>query len=324
MGYFVKASETMYTIAEHINKKQMREVSFKNITWLDFADPSADDVLYLQENFDIHPLAIEEFITPTYRPKATQYNNCLFLTIHIPLFDTKSRTTYPGELDIVITKDHLITGHVKEIYQLDQFFSSLESSEGKRRLYMGKSTANLLYDILELLLDSCFPRLDHIHEKLTDIEEHVFNGMEKEMVREISIVKRDILNFRRTLKPQRHIIESLIQMKSKLVPEDLKPYFQDLIGTNVRLWNALESNKETIESMEETNNSLLSNKLNMTMKVLTIFNAIFLPVTVYSNIMSMTTKIPLSDDPYGFWVHVLVMLMISAFTIMLFKIKKWL
>lgn len=302
----------------------MKSVSFKNITWIDFANPGADDVIYLQENFDIHPLAIEEFITPTFRPKATKYNNCLYLTIHIPLFDTTSRTTYPGEIDIVITKDHLITGHMKEIYQFDDFFSNLEKSEGKRRIYMDKTPAHLTYHIIEMLLDSCFPRLDNIHEKLTDIEEQVFNDKEKEMVREISIVKRDILNFRRTLKPQRHIIESLIQMDSPLLPVDLRPYFQDLVGTNIRLWNALESNKETIESMEETNDSLLSNKLNLTMKVLTIFNAIFLPVTVYSSIMAMSTKVPLDHSDFGFWIHVSIMLFIATFTIGLFKIKKWL
>ena len=176
---------------------------------------------------------------------------------------------------------------------------------------------------MEILLDSLFPSLDHIHEKLTDIEEQVFSGKEKEMVFEISVVKRDILNFRRTLKPQRHIIESLVQMKSKFIDPELIPYFQDLIGTNIRLWNALESNKETIESMEETNNSLLSNKLDLTMKVLTIFNAIFLPVTVYSNIMSMSTHVPLSSSPEGFWIHTLIMLLISISTIILFKAKKW-
>jgi len=302
----------------------MKTIAFKNITWIDFSDPSADDVIYLQENFDIHPLAIEEFITPTYRAKATQYNNCIFLTIHVPLYDMKARTTYPGELDIVITKDHLITGHSKDIIELDAFFSDLESSEGKRRIYMSKTPAHLLYSILEKLLDSCFPRIDHIHEKLLNIEEQVFSGKEKEMVIEISVVKRDILNFRRTLKPQRHIIESLAQMKTELIASELSLYFQDLAGTNIRLWNALESNKETIESMEETNNSLLSNKLNMTMKVLTIFNAVFLPITVYSNIMSMSTDVPLSKSIDGFWVHVSIMLIISLFTIMLFKVRKWL
>lgn len=302
----------------------MKTVAFKNITWIDFSDPSADDVLYLQENFDIHPLTIEEFVTPTYRPKATQYDNCIFLTIHIPLFDTKARTTYPGELDIVITKDHLITGHNKEIFQLEDFFAQLQNSEGKRRLYMNKTPAHLLYNILELLLESCFPRIDHIHEKLENIEEQVFNNKEKEMVFEISVVKRDILNFRRTLKPQRHIIESLAQMKSPLIAPELSAYFQDLTGTNIRLWNALESNKETIESMEETNNSLLSNKLDLTMKVLTIFSAIFLPMTLYSNVMSMSTNIPLSNNASGFWIHAGVMILISIFTIILFWVKKWL
>lgn len=302
----------------------MRSVEFKNITWVDFADPSADDVLYLQEHFDIHPLAIEEFVTPTFRPKATQYPNCVFLTIHIPLFDTKARTTYPGELDIVLTKDHLITGHNKNIYQLDDFFSKLSESEGFRRLHMNESPAHLLYAVLEMLLESCFPRIDHIHKKLENIEEQVFNDKEKEMVFEISVVKRDILNFRRTLKPQRHIIESLAQMKTEFIPTELSPYFQDLVGTNIRLWNALESNKETIESMEETNNSLLSNKLSFTMKVLTVFSAIMMPMTVYSNILAMSADIPFGKSPHAFVIHVSIMIFMSICTIVIFKAKKWL
>jgi magnesium transporter len=301
----------------------MKSVRFKKITWIDFGSPSADDILYLQENFDIHPLAIEEFTTPTFRPKATEYHNCLFLTIRLPLFDVKTRTTYPEELDIIITKDHLITGHEKPIYQLDDFFHTLEESDGKRRLYMSETPAHLLYHLLEILLESCFPKLDHISRNLDEIEENVFDGKEKEMVFEISVVKRDILNFRRTLKPQRSILESIVQKDSNLIPQELKPYYQDLIGTNIRIWNSLESDKETIESLEETNNSLLSNKLALTMKILTVFSAIMLPMTVYSNIMSMSTNIPLHMNPFGFWIHVVIMLSISIFTILLFKVKKW-
>ncbi|EKE25121.1 MAG: hypothetical protein ACD_5C00285G0001 [uncultured bacterium] len=299
----------------------MKTVEFKNITWIDFSDPSADDILYLQENFDIHPLAIEEFITPTYRAKATQYENCIFLTIHVPLYDDKTRTTFPGELDIVLTKDHLITGHNKEIIELDSFFTMLEGSEGKRRIYLNQSPAHLLYHILEMLLDSCFPRIDHIHEKLLNIEEQVFNEKEKEMVFEISVVKRDILNFRRTLKPQRHIIESLAQMKTSLIDQELSLYFQNLAGTNIRLWNALESNKETIESMEETNNSLLSNKLDFTMKILTIVSIIIFLLTLYSSIITMKTSF--ANSPNIFWLHMLIMGIIGLITFTVFKIKKW-
>lgn len=302
----------------------MKNISFQNVTWIDFEDPSADDILYLQENFNIHPLAIEEFTTPTFRPKATQYENCLFLTIHIPLFDVKTRTTYPEELDMLLTRDHVITGHINTIYQLDDFFAKLQDSEGKRKLYMNKTPAHLLYNILEIIIDSCFPRLDHISNNLNKIESEVFSGNEKEMVFEISVVKRDILNFRRTMMPQRSILESLAQKRSDLVPTELRPYLQDLVGTNIRIWNDLESKKETIESLEETNNSLLSNKLDLTMKVLTIFSAVMLPMTVYSNILAMSADIPFGKNPYGFWIHIIIMFFLSFLTITIFKLRKWL
>lgn len=302
----------------------MKTIEHKHITWIDFEDPQEDDILYLQENFSIHPLAIEELITPTYQPKVVQYENCIFFSIHIPLFDVEHRTTYPGELDIILTEHHLITSHKQDIYQLTSFFDELVKSEGRRRHYLEKTPAHLLHHIIEVLLNSCFPRLNHISEKLDFIETQVFAEKEKEMVFEISVLKRDILNFRRTLKPQRSIIESIIQKEHPFIPAELKVYFQDLIGTNIRLWNMLESQKETIEALEATNNSLLSNKLDLTMKVLTIFSAVALPMTVYSNTLAMSAQIPFGHSPYAFWIHVSFMAMLSLATIAIFKYKKWL
>lgn len=302
----------------------MRTIQHKHFAWIDFEDPKADDITYLQENFNIHPLAIEELITPTYQPKVVQYDGCLFFSIHIPLFDTKLRTTYPGELDIILTKEHLITSHKHAIYQLTDFFTELEQSAGKRRLYLESNPAKLLHHVLEILLNSCFPKLDHITEKLDWIEMQVFAGKEKEMVLEISVLKRDILNFRRTLKPQRSIIESLIQRDHPHIPNDLAIYYQDLVGTNIRLWNLLESQKETIEALEATNNSLLSNKLDQTMKILTIFSAVLLPLTAYSNMLAMSAQIPFGDNPHAFWIHSSFMFLLSVATITVFKFKKWL
>lgn len=302
----------------------MKTIKYKNITWIDFEDPKQEDISYLQENFNIHPLAIEELVTPTYQPKVVQYENCLFFSIHIPLFDAEHRTTYAGELDIILTGHHLITSHKQSIYQLTSFFDTLEKSVGKQKLYLEATPAHLLHHILEILLNSCFPRLDHISQRLDFIETQVFAEKEKEMVFEISVLKRDILNFRRTLKPQRSIIESITQKDHPFVPDVLKVYFQDLIGTNIRLWNMLESQKETIEALEATNNSLLSNKLDLTMKVLTIFSAIALPMTVYSNTLAMSAQIPFGNNPHAFWIHVSFMAILSIITMTVFKWKKWL
>ncbi|NTW14079.1 MAG: magnesium transporter CorA family protein [Candidatus Moranbacteria bacterium] len=301
----------------------MEIVKSKHLVWLDFENPKQTDISFIQENFDIHPLAIEELMTPTYHPKVVQYDGCLFLSIHIPLFDAVSRTTYPGELDIILTRDALITSHKFPIYQLTGLLRELNESKTKREEFFSKTPAHLLYHILDVLLNSCFPRLHHVMEKLDHIEEEVFAGHEKEMVIEISIVKRDILNFRRTLKPQRSILDSLSQKEHPFIPFELKLYFQDMIGTNIRIWNILESAKETIEALEATNNSLLSNKLDMTMKVLTIFSAVLLPITLYSNVMAMSATIPLSHNPNAFWIHSGVMLIVAFFTIFVFRLKKW-
>lgn len=302
----------------------MQQVKSDKFSWIDIREPDADDILKVQKKFSLHPLVVEEFSTPTLRPKAIEFDGCLFLTIHVPLFDTNLKTTYPGELDIVITDQALITAHDSDIWQLTDFFNDVKNSRKKKEQFMSETPATLLRHVIEMLLESCFPKLDHISQKLDHIETEIFAGHEKEMVLEISIVKRDILNFRRTLKPQRSVIESLAQGNYRLIPNDMKPYFQDLIGTNIRVWNSLESAKETIESLEATNNSLLSNKLDLTMKVLTIFSAITLPLTVYSNIMSMSVNVPLHQYADAFWFHSLIMFLIAAITFIIFKMKKWL
>jgi magnesium transporter len=302
----------------------MQIVKSDKFKWVYIKEPDADDVLKIQKTYSLHPLVIEEFSTPTLRPKAAEYDNCLYLAIHIPLFDAETKTTYPAEIDIVVCQDTLITAHDKDVFQLTDFFETLKENKKKRDIYMSKSPASLLYYIMEMLLESCFPKLDHISEKLDHIEDEIFAGHEKEMVVEISLAKRDILNFRRTMKPQKTVFESLVQKNYRLIDPELKPYYQDLIGTNIRVWNTLESNKETIESLEATNNSLLSNKLNMTMKVLTIFSAIMLPLTVYSSIMSMSVNVPIHTSPFAFWIHVGIMFFIALLTFILFKLKKWL
>ena len=302
----------------------MQKIETEKVKWIDLEMPNADDMLEISREYHLHPLVMEELATPTLRPKAAQYDGCLYLAIHIPLFDVKEKSTFPAEVDIIITKDTLITSHDKDIFQLTEFFKNLKKNEDIRNSIMGEDPGYLLHQLLETLFESCFPKLDHVIEKLDHIEEEIFAGHETEMVFEISVVKRDILNFRRTMKPQKSIIDSLAQREYGIINPELRPYFQDLVGTVIRIWNTLENLKETIESLEGTNNSLLSNKLDMTMKVLTLFSAITLPLSVYSNIMAMSAHIPFATHPHGFWIHISVMFVLAILTIILFRVKKWL
>ncbi|MDP1845518.1 MAG: magnesium transporter CorA family protein [Candidatus Moranbacteria bacterium] len=301
----------------------MKQIQTSKVTWIDFSEPDADELLDLKRKFKLHPLAVEEFTMPSARPKASLYGNCLYLTIHVPLFDKENRRTFPSELDIVMTDKYLITGHDQDIFQLRNFFQRLQRSKKSQEQYMSQSPGYLLYYLIEDLLESCFPKIDHINKNLDKVEDEIFKGNEREMVHEISYVKRDILNFRRTLKPQKSVLESLARDNYPMIGADLRSYYQDLIGTNIRVWSALENAKETIESLEGTNDALLSNKLNTTMKVLTVFSGIMLPMMVISNTLAMSASIPFGTNPHGFWIWIGIMACVSLITVAIFRWKRW-
>jgi len=302
----------------------MREIKINNFTWIDLQKPRYAEIDNIGKRFSLHPVVIDDFSSPTLRPKAVAYENCLYLAIHVPIFDRSLKTTYPVEVDMALTENAIITSHDREILIINSIIDNIRNNRIKKKFGAEDSPASLAHYIVEMLLDSCFPKLDHFSKRLDYIEKQIFEGHEKEMVFEISILKRDILNFRRTMKPQRSVIESLSLKDYKFINPELRPYFQELVGTNIRIWNGLESVKETIESLEATNNSLLSTKLDLTMKILTIFSAIMLPLTVYSNILAMSASIPFGSHPMGFWIHMAIMGIIATITISIFRMKKWL
>lgn len=303
----------------------MKTIKYKDITWLDIEKPKANDILYLKEKFEFHPLILEEFTSPSQRPRAEEFENYLYIVTHIPLYNKKKKMTHSGELDIIITKDFLITSHVNENIPLKAIMKELEENEGIMNKAMSGTTGFLFYFILEKLISSCFPKIDHINEKIDKVEKGIFSGKEKEMVRKLSIIKRDILAFRRILKPQRSILESLVKKKYVLLEDELNDYFQDLIGTNIRVWNSVENTKEVIESLEETNNSLLSYKINEAMRFLAAVSLITFALSVTTGIFSMIpfAQFGIAHQRPTFWLIVLVMAVIVLILLLIFKKKKW-
>lgn len=301
----------------------IKTITTDHLTWIDVDDITQANITKLKTLVQIHPLAIEEFATPTLRARATQYHNGIFLAIHIPLFDRKEQATYSAELDIILTDTHIVTGHKDDIYQLDAFFDRFSKDTTLQTKHLGDGPAYLLHAILDTMLNSCFGRLEHIDKNIDEIESGVFHGNEKQMVEKISFVKRDILNFRRAMMPQRSIIESLFKKDARFIPDDLYPYLHDLAGVNTRLWNILESYKETIESLEDTNDALLSHKLNEKMRVLTIFSVLILPSTLYSSVLGINAMIPLEHHPHGFWIHLSIILTLAIVTATFFKLRRW-
>ena len=143
------------------------------------------------------------------------------------------------------------------------------------------------------------------------------------MVREISLAKTDIIDFRRIINPQKEIFDSLMKEGVSFFGKSLSPYFSDLLGTFRRVWNALENYYEAISVLGETNQSLLSTKTNEEIKLLTIFSVIVLPLTLIASIWGMNIPLPFQNNPFGFAILISIMGLSLLFMILYFKKKKW-
>ena len=133
-----------------INK--MKEIKLKNFNWIDIEKPTKDDIQHIRKRFDLHPILAEDMLTPTLRPKAVEYGNALYLVIHVPLYNVETRSTYPAEVDFVITDSVLITSHDLEIYQLTEFIKYLETEKREKMYHKDDSAGALLYYLLEIYL----------------------------------------------------------------------------------------------------------------------------------------------------------------------------
>ncbi|MBU2025569.1 MAG: magnesium transporter CorA family protein [Patescibacteria group bacterium] len=297
----------------------MKSIKTDNYAWLYFENPDKDDLEALQKIFQLHPVVLGEFNSPTYRPKVARYNNYIFMVLHFPVFNEEEKVTEMGEVDIIINNEYLVTSCNKHNNVLYQYFQEKNKSQGSPAGRMPKNPYLLLFKIIDKLTNACFPMLDHISDHLDEIEAGIFNGSGQSLVKEISVIKRDILNFRRVIQPQRSIINSLGQSRVFVDRDDYEIQINDIIGTHIRVWNVLENHKETIDSLEATNDSLFSYKLNQTIKMLTIFSVVMLPASLIAGLFGMNVTIPMKD----FWsITALVGSLMLAF-LSIMKIKKW-
>ena len=302
------------------------KITYNNITWLNLADPGFDDLSFLEKELDINSVILKELLDSNKRSKIEEYDNYIILVIHFPVFNEKTCQTTPTELDFIITNDRVITVYQKANPALEKVFQEIQINERRQREYF-KSAGWLLFCILDRLIDSCLPMLDHIHEKIEDIEDKVFEGREREMLKEISLLKRDIIDFRRTIKPQRSVLEVLSKKAGRFFKkEDLDIISQEIIGSEIRVWNTLENHKEMIEAIEKTNSNLLSYQISRVMHTLTFFSIVLFSLTFIAGFFSMK---PIENlffvrHQFGVWIVTGIMLGVVLIITVLFKKKKWL
>jgi len=302
----------------------LESLTWGNLTWINIEGPTEKETEYLAQNYPFHPLDLDDCLSRIQRPKIDEYKDYLFLVFHFPVFNKEAWVTTPSQLSVFISENYLITLHKGELKPLVKLFRECQIDEESQQEYFSQGSGYLLYRIVDRLVDYCLPILNKIGDSIEDVEDSIFSDRMSGAVKEISMLRRDIISFRRIIWPMRAVIGSLEAKIRRFTKMDMAAYFGDMIDHVDKIWDGLDEYKEVIEGLNDTHDSLATNRTNEVMRILTVIATILLPITVVASIFGMNIPLgPFSDSPYSALYISLICLAIISGMLYFFHRQRW-
>ena len=225
--------------------------TYKDLVWIDVQSPTQDEVRGLMEEFNIHPLAADELLTPTLRPKVDLFPDFIYLILHFPIISHKHEGGKEQEIDFIVGKKFLITTHYDLIDPLHEFSKVFEVNSILERSNVGDHAGFILFYIMKELYRMLDRELDHINRDFGDIEAKIFGGKERDMVNAISHLNRDLLNFKQTLRPHKEVLESFEIAGTKFFDQEFSYYLRTIVGEHYKISAILDGHRETLLELRE-------------------------------------------------------------------------
>lgn len=298
------------------------------VNWIHIA--GLGDVTLLQQlttHFHIHPLALEDVLNTTQRPKVEHYDDHYFIVSEMIYPDKKNRVVME-QLSLFLGENFVIT--IREETGRDDFnivCNRLRSGRGNSR----KMKADYLaYAILDTTIDQFFPILETIGESIEEIEEELLSKPSKETLHELYENKRFLIQLRRAAWPQREIINTLIRDDTGLICHGTQVFLRDCYDHSIQIIDILENFRDLSAGLMDVYLSSLGFRTNEIVRILTVISAIFIPLTFIAGLygMNFDTKYPLNMPelalPYGYILCLGVMVTVALGMIVFFKRKHWL
>src|ERR1044072_341025 len=305
---------------------RVEQIEAAGLRWVTIERPRPPERAWLEEHFEFHALDLEDVLSRNQRPKIDVYDDYLFIVLHLPVFDTKAGRLGTGELDLFVGPDYVVTIPNLPLQPVEYLFERCRAKEELREQLFSRGSGYLLYRLVDDSFDYCFPMLRKIGNKLDALEDDIFEERAEEVVRDISNVKQEIINFRKVIRPQRPVLRDLEKVKQRYLATDLdlEIYFDDIVDAHERIWDMLENYKEVVEALAETNESVISHRVNDILRVLTSITVIVLPLTLIASIWGANVHVPGEGDSTAFWILLGAMVAMLLGMVGYFRRRGWL
>jgi magnesium transporter len=304
-------------------------IEAKKVNWYNITDIDQEGAGYLQKNFNFHELDMEDVLSKNQRSKIDEYEDYIFLLLHFPVFNEYSERIEISEVDIFVGKNYVVTISDGRILALNNLIEICKKDINNQKDYNMHNTGKLLYEILNSMYKAIYPLVDRLGWEISEIERDLFEEGDHESVkdrlRDIMMVKRNTMRFRRIINPARLVMISLENKKIKFISPSYEIYFDDIVDTIEKVRETLESYNEIVNALHETNEALINHRTNNVMKILTIFSVILLPLTFVTGLYGMNLMhLPLDAEPKAFWFIIIGMILLVFGMLWYFKRKQWL
>jgi magnesium transporter len=289
--------------------------------WVDLEDPTPHEAAILEDPFHFHPLAIEDCLAEVHHPKLDDYEEYLFFIVHGIRFDAPTDEFITRELDIFLGRNFLITHHKGPMRSV----TWAREQCGKNLLpSLPRGPGFLCHQILDQMFEHYFPNLDAIEDKIQVVQVEVFENPTRETLDHIFALKRDVMALRRICQPQREIVHRLSRGEFDVISPKAAIYFRDIFDNLYRIVDASYQYQDLVQGTLDAYLSAVSNRLNETMKRLTVIGAIFALLTVITGVYGMNFQhMPELRWKFGYPMVWLIMVAATLGLLYLFKKKQW-
>lgn len=306
----------------------LKQIKYKNITWIDLCSPTPEDLAEISQKFSLHPVTVAELASPSYRSKIDLYDQFVYFVLHFPNFrqsSEDSQKTSLIEVDFLVGKNFLITTSYEELETLQEFGKVLEANTVMDKNKKDTHAGYLLYYVLKHLYQTFEKNLEGINHQLHKAETDIFNDHEREMVQVLSVLNKKLLDYHRLLKPHQEVLSSLEVAGQEIFGAKFAFYLQDTTNEYRKTLYALENCREFFAELKQTNESLLQIKTAESTKIFSMLAFITFPLTLLATIMSLEAPgTPFVHQSFGFWIILGLMLALAILMMGFYKYKKWL
>ena len=311
-------------IQENFTVKDLPELlkDLSAVIWVDMESPNEEDERVLLDVFKFHPLTVEDCRENRHYPKIEEFEDYIYFIVHGVRAETSPERFNTIELDGFLGPNYVITYHHDMFRSINNVKQLLHTTP----MACQRGPAFLLHQILDQVVDFYSPVLDDFDDRIDRLEDDIFKLKQpnNEILSEIMDLKRSVLRLRRISVKQMDVLHRMSRGEFSLITEEMRPFYRDVHDHLVRVVDLAESYRDLISGSLEAYLSVVSNRLNEIMKVLTIFSAIMLPLTFIAGVYGMNFEnMPELHSRYGYYTVWAIMLLVAIGMLLFFRRRGW-